>query len=62
MQADREKVELLELTNNFIATNKQFTDGLRDKKPHAELVEIYQQILAIYNQIHSLKGSSSIAA
>lgn len=43
-----------ELTALLIDANKAFTKGLREKRPHAELVEIYAQIQSIYAE---LRGS-----
>lgn len=62
MQIDYSRFELLELTALLIDTNRQFTDALKARRPHAELVEIYDQIQAIYNQITHLKERDKIAA
>ena len=55
MQLERTNLEWLELTAQLIDCNKQFTDALKAKRPHAELVLLYAQIQAHYHQIHALK-------
>ena len=39
----------------FIVQNKAFTQALRHKKPHAELVELYKNIQETYSQLKQLK-------
>lgn len=50
-----QKLELLELSELLVDTNREFTYALRKKRPYDELAEIYLKIQQIYRQIQFLK-------
>lgn len=62
MQVHDYKLELLALTEMLIDSNKIFTDALKAKRPHSELVQIFSQIQTVYNQINTLKEQDKVAA
>jgi hypothetical protein len=62
MHFDMEKMELLELSALLIAANKRFTDALKAKRPHSELIQLYNDIQEIYYQIKHLKERKLVAA
>jgi hypothetical protein len=62
MQSDDENFEFLELTSMLINTNRRFTNALKARKPHEELIEIYAQIEELCSQIHTLKRKGLAAA
>jgi len=62
MSINQREFEMMELAALLIDTNKQFTNALKAKRPHTELVEIYSQIKEIYNQINCLKEQQTMVA
>lgn len=48
-----------ELESLLIAKNKEFTLALKSKKPHAELVVLFQNIKNVYNELNGLRDKHS---
>ena len=48
--------ELLELSAFLVDANREFTQALKDKKPHVELAEMFERIKDIHNQLSLLKN------
>lgn len=57
MIADAAHLDVLSLQSLFIDKNKAFTEALREKKPHKELVVLFSELKEYYRLLHQLKSS-----
>lgn len=53
-------MELVALNAALIQKNKEFISAMTAKRPHGELVEIYNQVRDIYAEIGFLKESEAL--
>ena len=53
-------MELVALNAMLIQKNKEFISAMAAKRPHSELVSIYNQVREIYSEIEFLREESAV--
>jgi hypothetical protein len=55
IESSDKRFYLLDLTAMFVAKNKEFTQAIKDQRPHTELAVLHSELQEIYNHITSIR-------